>query len=69
MVQLWTKVFVGVLDRHAPVLNRKGRNTYSVSSWVTSELLRKRRDGDVLKTRALEMGSEVLMQAYRNLRN
>ena len=24
---------------------------------------------DVLKTRAVEMGSEVLMQAYRNLRN
>ena len=24
MVQLWTRVFVGILDRHAPVLQRKG---------------------------------------------
>ena len=71
MVQLWTKVFVGIrvgiLDRHVPVLKCKGKNTYS--PWVTSELIRKRRARDVLKTRAVEMSSEVLMQAYRNLRN
>ena len=24
-VQLWTKVFMGILDRHAPVLKRKGK--------------------------------------------
>ena len=28
MVQLWTTVFVGILDKHAPVLKRKGKNTY-----------------------------------------
>ena len=67
MVQLWTRVFVGILDEHAPVLKRKCKNTYS--PWVTSELIRKRRARDVLKTRAVEMSSEVLMQAYRNLRN
>ena len=61
VVQLWTKVFVGILDRHAPVLKRKGKNTYS--PWVTSELIRKRRAGDVLKTTEVEMGSKVLMQA------
>ena len=67
MVQLWTRVFVGILDKHAPVLKSKGKNTYS--PWVTSELIRKRRARDVLKTRAVEMSFEVLMQAYRNLRN
>ena len=67
MVRLWTRVFGGILDRHAPVLKRKGENTYS--PWVTSELIRKRRAKDVLKTRAVKMSSEVLMKAYRNLRN
>ena len=67
MVQLWTKVFMGILDRHAPVLKHKGKNTYS--PWATSELLRKRCASDVLNTRAVEMGFMVLMQAYRNLRN
>ena len=67
MVQLWTRVFMGILDRHASVLKCKGKNTYS--PWVTSELVRKRCARDVLKTREVEMSSEVLMQAYRNLRN
>ena len=43
--QLWMKVFVGILDRHAPVLERKSKNIYS--PWVTSEVIRKRRAGDV----------------------
>ena len=60
-------MFLGILDRHAPVLKRKGKNTYS--PWVTSGLIRRRRARDVLKTRAVEMSSEVLMQAYTNLRN
>ena len=67
IVQLWTKVFVRILDRHAPFLKRKGKNTYS--PWVTSELIRKRRARDVLKTRAVEMGFEVLVQPYKNLGN
>ena len=67
MVQLWTRVFMGILDRHASVLKCKGKNTYS--PWVTFELVRKQCARDVLKTREVEMSSEVLMQAYRNLRN
>ena len=30
LVQLWTKVFVGTLDKHAPLLKRKRKTT-----WVT----------------------------------
>ena len=41
MVQLWTEVFVAIMDRHAPVLKHKGKNTYSPR--VTSDLIRKRR--------------------------
>ena len=62
-------MFVGILDRHAPVLKCKDKNTYSPWPWVTSELIRKRRARDVLKTRSVEMSSEVLMQAFWNLRN
>ena len=70
MEQLWTRVFVGILDKHAPVLKHLKHNSKNIySPFVTSELIRKRRARDVLKTRAVETSSEVLMQAYRNLIN
>ena len=67
LVQLWTKVFVGTLDKHAPLMKRKGKNIYS--PWVTQDLIHKRRTRDTLKAKAVKMKSEILMEAYRNLRN
>ena len=67
LVQLWTEVFVGTLDKHAPLMKRKGQNIYS--PWVTQDLIHKRRTGDILKAKAVKMKSEILMEAYRNLRN
>ena len=29
IVYLWTKMFTGILDKHAPLRKRKGKNTYS----------------------------------------
>ena len=67
IVYLWTKMFTGILDKHAPLRKRKGKNTYS--PWVTTDLVKKRRSRDILKKRALALNSEILMHAYRNLRN
>ena len=60
-------MFTGILDKHAPLRKRKGKNTYS--PWVTTDLVKKRRSRDILKKRALALNSEILMHAYKNLRN
>ena len=67
ILYLWTKMFTGILDKHAPLRKRKGKNTYS--PWVTTDLVKKRRSRDILKKRALSLNSEILMHAYINLRN
>ena len=67
LVQLWTKVSVATLDKHAPLMKRKGKYIYS--PWVTQDLIHKRRTRDILKAKAAKMKSEILMEAYRNLRN
>ena len=36
---------------------------------MTTDLVKKRRSRDILKKRALALNSEILMHAYRNLRN
>ena len=67
IVYLWTKMFTGILDKHAPLRKRKGKNTYS--PLVTTDLVKKRRSRDILTKRALALNSEILMHAHRNLRN
>ena len=58
---------MGTLDKHAPLMKRKGKNIYS--PWVTQDFIHKRRIRDILKTKAVKMKSDILMEAYRNLRN
>ena len=65
--KFWTRVFVGLLDKHAPFRQRKGRNNYV--PWITPELTGKRRTRDILKQKAVKMKSEILMQAYKEMRN
>ena len=65
--QLWTMVLVGLLDKHAPFRQRKGKNIYQ--PWIIVELTGKRRTRDILKQKAVKMKSEILMQAYKEMRN
>ena len=51
--KFWTRVFVGLLDKHAPFRQRKGRNNYA--PWITPELTGKRRTRDILKQKAVKM--------------
>ena len=37
--------------------------------WVTPDLVRKRRLRDMLKWKAVALNSNILMQAFRNIRN
>ena len=67
IVDMWTKMFTSIIDKHAPLRKRKGKNTYS--PWVTPDLVRKRRLRDMLKSKAVALNSNILMQASRNIRN
>ena len=49
-----------------PCVNEKGKIPFP---WLTTDLVKKRRSWDILKKRALALNSEILMHAYRNLRN
>ena len=59
--QFWTRVFVGLLDKHAPFRQRKGKGIYA--PWITPEFTGKRRTHGILKQKAVKMKSEFLMQA------
>ena len=67
IVDMWTKMFTNIIDKHAPLRKRKGKNIYS--PWVTPDLVRKRRLRDMLKSKAVTLNSNILMQAFRNIRN
>ena len=66
-VQMWTKVFVATIDKHAPLKKRKGKNVYA--PWITSELIQNQRIRDILKTKAVKLRSDLLMEAHKNMRN
>ena len=59
IVDMWTIMFTSIIDKHAPLRKRKGKNTYS--PWVTPDLVRKRRLRDMLKSKAVALNSNILM--------
>ena len=67
IVDMWTKMFTSIIDKHAPLRKCKGRNTYS--PWITPDSVRKRPLRDMLKSKAVALNSNILMQAFRNIRN
>ena len=66
-VQMWTTVFVATIDKHAPLKKRKGKNVYA--PWITSELIQKQHIRDILKSKAVKLCSDILMEAHKNVRN
>ena len=66
-VQMWTKVFVATIDKHAPLKKRKGKNV--CAPWITSELIQKQHIRDILKSKAVKLCSDILMEAHKNVRN
>ena len=47
-------------------MKHKGQN---YSTWVTQDLIHKQCTRDILKAKAVKIKSEILIEAYRNLRN
>ena len=67
IVEEWTNMLAMIIQKHAPILER--RVSEWNSPWLTSDLKRMFRSRDKFKMAAVKKKSEVLMPAYRQLRN
>ena len=66
MWALWKKLFLDILNKHAPTMNFKikGKNM----PYITSDLKQMIRQRDYLKAKAVKTGSKILHQAFRQIR-
>ena len=66
MWALWKKLFLDILNKHAPMINFKikGKNM----PYITSDLKQMIRQRDYLKAKAVKTGSKILHQAFRQIR-
>ena len=67
IVEQWTKMFSLILDKHAPVRNRRVSEKFS--PWLTKGLKQLSATRDRLKKQAVRSKSKILMEAYRQTRN
>ena len=67
VVDQWTSVFSLVLEKHAPLINRRVRDKYC--PWVTKDLRQMFIVRDRLKKQAIRSKSSMLREAYKQLRN
>ena len=66
-VENWTNLFSLIIEKHAPMRQRRVSEKYC--PWVTSDFKALARSRDKLKKSAMKTGTEILMVAYRRLRN
>ena len=67
VINNWTSIFSLILERHAPI--RERRVSEKFCPWLTSDLKVMCKARDKLKKQAIRSKSEVLMQSYRHIRN
>ena len=67
IVEQWTKMLALIIQRHSPILERRVSERYS--PWITPHLKLMIRTRDKLKTEAVKKNSEILMSAYKQIRN
>ena len=67
IVEQWTKMRALIIQRHAPILEKRVSERYS--PWITPHLKQMIRTRDKLKTEAVKKISEILMSAYKQIRN
>ena len=67
IVEQWTSSFSLILDKHAPL--RERRVSEKFCPWLTKDLKLMSAARDKLKKQAVRSNSEILMQAYRQMRN
>ena len=67
IVEQWTNMFSLILEKHAPVRNRRVSENFC--PWLTKELKQLSVTRDRLKKQAVRFKSDILMEAYRQTRN
>ena len=67
IVEQWSNMFSIILEKHAPTRNRRVSEKFS--PWLTKDFKLMCKSRDRLKKLAVRSKSEILMQAYRQMRN
>ena len=67
IVHNFTSVLSAIIQKHAPMVNKRVSDKYS--PWMSSDLKRVFKARDKIKIAAVKNKSEFLMSAYRQLRN
>ena len=67
IVHNFTSVLSAIIQKHAPMVNKRVSDKYS--PWMSSDLKRVFKARDKIKIAAVNNKSEFLMSAYRQLRN
>ena len=67
IVEQWTSSFSLILEKHAPL--RERRVSEKFCPWLTKDLKLMSAARDKLKKQAVRSNSEILMQAHRQMRN
>ena len=66
-VQNWTNIFTLILNKHAPVLNRRVSDRYT--PWLNSDFFKLTKMRDKLELHAIKSKSKILMDSYSQIRN
>ena len=66
-VENWSNVLSMIIEKHAPMRHRRVSEKYC--PWITTQLKALARTRDRLRKSAVKAGSEILMTAYRHVRN
>ena len=67
IVEQWSNMFSIILEKHASTRNRRVSEQFS--PWLTKEFKLMCRSRDTLKKLAVSTKSDILMQAYKQMRN
>ena len=67
IVNTWTNIFSLILEKHAPTRNRRVSDRFC--PWLTNDFKLMCKARDKLKKHAIRSKSQLLMQAYGNIRN
>ena len=67
MWDVWKKLFMEVVDKHAPLQSKRVSNKHS--PWITHELPRKIYKGNYMKKIAIQENNESAWVRYKQARN
>ena len=69
MWETWKIIFLSVLDKHAPIREKRVKNIPNLIPWLTNAIKKQMRERDRLKFLAVKYNSENYWTAYKTSRN